>query len=65
LVSFKLHGIETRDLNGKLWERHNIYIRNVTHTDTGWDANRASMHVMVTAQQVDTLLGAIEEVANG
>jgi selenocysteine lyase/cysteine desulfurase len=63
LVSFKRDGVETRDLNDKLWERHNIYIRNVTHTDTGWDANRASMHVMVTSSQVDTLLGAIEEIS--
>ena len=63
LVSFKMDGVETRDLNAKLLERHNIYIRSVTHPDTGWDANRASMHVMVTAAQVDKLLGGIEEIA--
>ncbi|GMR24106.1 MAG: hypothetical protein BMS9Abin37_2605 [Acidobacteriota bacterium] len=28
-----------------------------------WDVNRASMHIMVTAVQVDELLGAIEEIA--
>ena len=51
------------DLNDRLWERHNIYIRNVTHEEIDWDVNRASMHVMVTAAQVDTLLGAIAEIA--
>jgi selenocysteine lyase/cysteine desulfurase len=63
LVSFTVNGVATKDLNDKLWERHNIYIRSVTHKETNWDVNRASMHIMVTAAQVDKLLGAIEEVA--
>ena len=63
LVSFIVNGIATRDLSDMMWERHSIYIRNVTHKETGWDANRASMHIMVTAAQVDELLGAIEEAA--
>jgi selenocysteine lyase/cysteine desulfurase len=46
-----------------LWERNNIYIRNVTHEEVDWDVNRVSMHVMVTAAQVDQLLGAVEEIA--
>ena len=63
LVSFTVNGVETKDLNDKLWERHNIYIRSVVHKEVDWDVNRASMHIMVTAAQVDELLGAIEEIA--
>lgn len=63
LVSFNVKGVATTDLNDMLWERHNLYIRNVTHDEIDWDVNRASMHVMVTAAQVDILLGAIEEMA--
>ncbi len=65
LVSFTIEGVATTDLNDMVWERHNIYIRNVTHKEVDWDVNRASMHIMVTAAQVDTLLGAIEEIAKG
>ena len=65
LVSFTVKGVATRDLNDMLWERHNIYIRNVTHPEIDWDVNRASMHIMVTAAQVDTLVGAIEEISKG
>ena len=63
LVSFTVNGVATKDLNDILWERHNIYIRNVTHEEVDWDVNRASMHIMMTAAQVDELLGAIEEIA--
>ena len=63
LVSFTIKGVATGDLNDMLWEKHNIYIRSVTHEEIDWDVNRASMHVMVTARQVDTLLGAVEEIA--
>lgn len=63
LVSFTVNGVATKDLNDMLWERHNIYIRSVTHEEVDWDVNRASMHIMVTAAQVDELLGAIEEIA--
>ncbi len=63
LVSFTVNGVATKDLNDMLWERHNIYIRSVVHEEVDWDVNRASMHIMVTAAQVDELLGAIEEIA--
>lgn len=63
LVSFTVRGVGTKDLNDMLWEQNNIYIRNVTHEEIDWDVNRASMHIMVTAAQVDTLLGAIGEIA--
>jgi selenocysteine lyase/cysteine desulfurase len=63
LVSFTIKGVPTRDLNDMLWEQNDIYIRNVTHKEIDWDVNRASMHIMVTAAQVDTLLGAVEEIA--
>ena len=46
-----------------LWERHGIYIRSVTHEEIDWDVNRASMHIMVTAAQVDALLEAVEAIA--
>jgi isopenicillin-N epimerase len=65
LVSFTISGVPTTELNDMVWERHNIYIRNVTHLEVDWDVNRASMHIMVTAAQVDTLLGVIEEIAKG
>jgi len=63
LVSFTVKDVDPLELTDLLWARHQIYIRNVTHTEIGWDANRASLHLMVTAQQVDTLLGAVEEIA--
>lgn len=63
LVPFKLKGVPTRELNRILWQDYNIYIRNVTHRQTGWDANRASMHIMVTTSEVDKILGAIEEIS--
>jgi isopenicillin-N epimerase len=63
LVSFTVNGVPTRQLNAMLWKRHHIYIRNVTHAEINWDVNRASMHIMVSNPQVDTLIGAIEEIA--
>jgi selenocysteine lyase/cysteine desulfurase len=63
LVAFTVKGVPTVQLVDLLWERHGIYLRNVTHEEIGWDVNRASLHVMVTTRQVDTLLGAIAEVA--
>lgn len=62
LVAFTVKGIATVKLVETLWERHGIYIRNVTHEEVGWDVNRASMHIMVTAKQTDALLGAIAEI---
>lgn len=63
LVAFTVRGVPTTTLVDTLWDRHSIYIRNVTHEEIGWDVNRASLHVMVTAKQVDNLLGAIAEIA--
>ena len=63
LVSFKIRGVATKDLADRLWERHQIYIRNVTHKEINWDANRLSLHIMVTLQQLDGLLGAVEEIS--
>jgi selenocysteine lyase/cysteine desulfurase len=63
LVSFTLNGVKTTELNDLLWLRHRIYIRNVTHPEINWDVNRASLHVMVHAAQVDTLIGAVAEIA--
>ncbi len=62
LVAFKVPGIETEALTDLLWNRHQIYIRNVTHEEIGWDANRLSLHIMVTEPQLDNLLGAIDEI---
>jgi isopenicillin-N epimerase len=63
LVSFSVKDVKPSQLSKLLWDRHQIYIRSVTHSEIGWDANRASLHLMVTAQQVDNLLGAVEEIA--
>ena len=63
IVSFTLAGTEPKRLTELLWERHRIYIRNVTHPEIGWDANRVCLHLTVTTRQVDTLVGAVEEIA--
>ncbi len=63
LVPFRIKGVPTRDLNTKLWDDYDIYIRSVAHREVGWDANRASMHIMVTAAEVDKLLGAVGEIS--
>ena len=63
LVSFRLRTVEPKRLAELLWERHQIYIRNVTHPEIDWDANRASLHLMATASQVDGLVGAVAEIA--
>ncbi len=63
LVAFSVKGVKPTQLVDLLWERHSIYLRNITHEEIGWDVNRASLHVMVTTKQVDNLLGAIAEVA--
>jgi hypothetical protein len=54
---------EPRGSQDIMWERYDIYIRNVTHLEVDWDANRVSLQVMVTGEQVDRFLGAVEEVA--
>jgi selenocysteine lyase/cysteine desulfurase len=63
LVAFKVRGVGTKELNELLWKNHDIYIRNVTHEEIGWDVNRVSLHVMVTSAQVDRFLGAVAEIA--
>ena len=63
LVAFKLNNVATIELNDLLWDRHRIYIRNVTHQEIGWDVNRASLHIMVNAGQVDDFIGAVGEIA--
>ena len=63
LVSFKVKGVDTKELSGMLWERHRIYIREVVHEEIDWDANRMSLHIMVNDNQLDRTLGAIEEIA--
>ncbi len=62
VVSFALKGVEPKRLSELLWDRHRIYIRNVTHPEISWDANRVCLHLMVTARQVDDLIGAVAEV---
>jgi selenocysteine lyase/cysteine desulfurase len=63
LVAFRVKGVDTKELSQVLWERHRIYIREVRHTEIDWDVNRMSLHIMVTDDQLDLALGAIEEIA--
>ena len=63
LVAFKLPGVETKEMNDLLWDRHRIYVRNVTKPEIGFDVNRASLHIMVTAADVDRLIGAVADIA--
>jgi isopenicillin-N epimerase len=63
LVSFNVRGVDVGDVNDALWDRHHIYIRDVTHAEINWAANRASLHIMVHGADVDKLIGAVEEIA--
>jgi selenocysteine lyase/cysteine desulfurase len=63
IFAFTVTGVPTKTVNDLLWDHHSIYIRSVTHEEIGWDVNRASLHVMVSAKQVDTFIGAIAEIA--
>ncbi len=63
MVSFRVHGVEPKSLNELLWERQGIYIRDVTHTEIEWAVNRASLHIMVDASQVQTFVEAVAEIA--
>ncbi len=63
LVSFTVRGVDPLDVNDALWDRHRIYIRNVTHAEIDWAANRASLHIMVDDGEVERLIGAVEEIA--
>lgn len=64
IVSFRIKGIPTRELSNRLYEKHHIYIREVTHEAINWDANRLSLHIMASGTQVDNSLGIIGEIAN-
>ena len=57
------YSITASDVNDALWARHHIYIRDVTHAEIGWAANRASLHIMAHDGDVDKLVGAVEEIA--
>ena len=63
LVSFHIGGAEPKAVNQRLWERHRIYIRDVSHPEINWNVDRASLHIMVQGGHVDTLLGGVEEIA--
>lgn len=63
LVSFKLQGVEVKELNELLWTRHGIYIRDVSHPEINWVVNRASLHIMVDIAQVDMLIHGVREIA--
>lgn len=63
IVSFNVKQLTTSQVNAELWDKHNIWIRNVRQQGIDWDANRASMHVMVTVDDIDRLAGAVEELA--
>ncbi len=63
LVSFTLAGVEPKTVNNELWTRHGIYIRDVTHPEIDWAVNRASLHIMVDAGQVDLLISGVAELA--
>jgi len=63
LVSFNVRGVDPLAVNDALWDRHRIYIRDVTHKEINWSANRASLHIMVHDEDVQNLIGAVEEIA--
>ena len=63
LVAFKVGDVDVGAVNETLWTRHGIYIRDVSHPEIGWAVNRASLHIMVDAQQVDGLVEGVREMA--
>lgn len=63
LVSFALAGVDPKELNELLWTRHGVYIRDVTHPEIDWQVNRASLHIMADAAQVDLLVEGVAEIA--
>ncbi|MDA1074325.1 MAG: aminotransferase class V-fold PLP-dependent enzyme, partial [Proteobacteria bacterium] len=62
LVAFTLNGVKPKELADRLWTRHRIYIRDVSHPEIGWEVNRASLHIMVRQTQLDSLIGAVREI---
>ncbi len=63
IVSFDVAGVDPVEVNDMLWARHRLYIRNVTHAEIDWNVNRASLHIMVHGGHIDTLVGAVAELA--
>jgi isopenicillin-N epimerase len=63
LVPFVVNGVPPKTINTLLWDRHGIYIRDVTHAEINWAVNRASLHIMVDAQQVSNFVEAVAEIA--
>jgi isopenicillin-N epimerase len=63
LVSFTIKSLPTARVNADLWFSHDIWIRSVAHREIDWDANRASVHLMVTIADVDRLINAVEGLA--
>ncbi len=65
LVSFSIEGRNPSDIVGRLWYRSpNIYIRTVRAAG-GFSGVRATLHVMDTAEHVDTLIDKVEGLATG
>lgn len=62
MVSFRIAGVDPKQVNQLLWERHGIYIRDVTKPAMDWAVNRASMHIMVDSAQADLLTEAVAEI---
>jgi len=63
LVSFAIRDLDVKVTNELLWTRHGVYIRDVSHPEIGWFANRASLHIMVDDAQVDLLVEGVREIA--
>ncbi len=64
LVSFSIKDQNPSDIVGRLWYRSpNIYIRTVGAAG-GFSGVRATLHVMDTASQVDTLINRVRGLAN-
>jgi selenocysteine lyase/cysteine desulfurase len=61
LVSFTLRGWTTPDLIRALWERGPVRVRHVAEYDYGWV--RMSTHVYNSPEEVDRVLGIVEELA--
>ena len=59
LVSFSIDAVPTARVNADLWANNGLWIRSVTHNEIGWDANRASVHLMATVADVDRLIDAV------
>jgi isopenicillin-N epimerase len=63
MTSFRIPGLATRALNTALNRENRIVIRTVTHGAIGFDANRVCTHIFNTEEQVDQLLGVLNDRA--